>query len=65
MRCWLCGVEPLDVVDVSTLGDPRPGFVAARWPAGDHPHVVDAPTPEALLLAGTAAYARVIGEWLR
>jgi hypothetical protein len=52
MRCWLCGVEPLDVevYDVSTLESAQPirQVIHARWPAGDHTHSEAPPTADEL-----------------
>ena len=59
VRCWLCGIEPLEVYDVSTVNDARPRFIAGRWPAGDHEHAERAPTPGELEQAGHEVLMRI------
>lgn len=59
VRCWLCGVEPLEVFETTTWGDAQPTYIAGRWPAGDHEHAVDPPTPGQLEQAGHAALMRI------
>lgn len=60
LRCWRCGVEPTDTVEVTNLSDPEPKYLPARWPDGDHEHEVNPPTPQQLVDAGSAALARVV-----
>jgi hypothetical protein len=65
MRCWQCGAEPLEVFDVTTLGDAEPRYMPGRWPPGDHEHAVTPPTPAEIAAAGDAALARIVEEWSR
>lgn len=60
MRCWQCGVEPLDVHEIATLSDPQPTYIAGRWPDGDHQHAVAPPTPSELADQGDHAVARIL-----
>jgi hypothetical protein len=58
MNCWQCGVEPLDVVEVSSLD----GLIRQipHWPSGDHVHAVQPPTPDRLGEAGHEALRRLL-----
>lgn len=58
MRCWFCGVEPLDVFEVTALGDAEPRFLA-NWPAGNHEHAERPPSPAQLEAAGHEALMRI------
>lgn len=61
LRCWQCGTEPLEVHDVSGLGDmPGSRLLPGRWPPGDHTHAVDKPTPEQLVAEGHAILRRIL-----
>lgn len=60
ISCWQCGVEPTEVLEVTALGVPEPRYLPGRWPAGDHPHAVDAPTPEHLADAADAVRERML-----
>ena len=64
MRCWLCGAEPLETFEVSTLSDAQPRYVPGRWPAAEdgHTHAVRQPTPGELEQAGHDALMRIIRE---
>lgn len=59
MKCWQCGVEPIGLVDATTLDDPEPSYVPTGWPLGDHEHAVAPPTPDELADAGHRALERV------
>lgn len=62
LRCWQCGVEPLDVIESRRLNgtvDVLPG----QWPPGDHQHAVEPPTPGQLLAEGAAITDRIMKEW--
>lgn len=63
LRCWQCGVEPTDTVDVRTMADPEPVLIPAGWPPGDHEHAAEPPTPGQLLAAGAAAFDRLMSTW--
>jgi hypothetical protein len=59
LRCWLCGVEPERLIDVTTLGSPEPQYLP-QWPRGDdHQHAATAPTPGELEQAGHDALMRI------
>lgn len=60
VRCWQCGVEPLDVHDTATFGNPEPRYVPGRWPPGDHQHDVRPPTPGELAERGERVAARIL-----
>jgi hypothetical protein len=60
MRCWQCGVEPDEVLEVTRMGDAEPSFLPGRWPPGDHPHAERPPTPAELSAAGDAVMARML-----
>ena len=60
MRCWLCGVEPLETIDVTALGEAQPRYLPGRWPPGDHEHAVEAPTPGQLEQAGHESLSRIL-----
>ena len=59
MRCWQCGVEPLEVFETTTLLDAQPTYIAGRWPPGDHEHAERPPTPGQLEQAGHEALSRI------
>lgn len=59
MRCWQCGVEPLEVYETTTFGETRPSYLPGRWPAGDHEHAERPPTPGELEQAGHEALMRI------
>lgn len=59
MKCWQCGVEPLETHEVTTLTDAQPRHIPGRWPPGDHEHAVDPPTPGQLEQAGHEALMRI------
>lgn len=61
MKCWICGVEPLEVYETTALGSAQPTFIPGRWPEGDHVHAERPPTPAELEAAGDRAL-RVIHE---
>ena len=61
MRCWLCGVEPLETYDVTTFSDPQRRYIPGRWPPGDHDHAAEPPTPGQLEQAGHEALTRILG----
>jgi hypothetical protein len=46
IRCWWCGVEPNELVEVREFG----GTVRyiPNWPQGDHRHAEQTPTPNQL-----------------
>lgn len=58
MRCWWCGVEPDNVLTTQTLGDPAPRYWPV-WPAGDHDHAEEPPSPGELLRAGADRFDRI------
>lgn len=62
MKCWQCGVEPLGTYEVTTFADVEPRYIAGRWPAGDHEHAEQAPTPGQLEQAGHEALSRIRRE---
>lgn len=64
MRCWWCGAEPLEMVDVSTLVDAEPRLIPGRWPptTDRHQHAIDPPTPGELEDAGHRALSRIQHE---
>jgi hypothetical protein len=59
VRCWLCGVEPLEVFETTAFGDAQPTCIAGRWPPGDHGHAERPPTPGELEQAGHEALMRI------
>lgn len=59
LRCWQCGVEPLDVIEDRRLGQAEPTYIPGRWPAADHTHEVAPPTPEELVERGQASLDRI------
>lgn len=59
VTCWQCGVEPLETYDITTFGETQPRYIAGRWPAGDHMHAADKPTPGQLEQAGHEALMRI------
>lgn len=63
MRCWQCGVEPLDVIEVTTLSQAKPEYVPGRWPPGDHPHALRPPTPQELVDDGHQRLRRILEDW--
>lgn len=64
IRCWQCGAEPLELIDVSALGNSEPQYPPGQWSsATDHQHSHIEPTPGQLLADGARAFDRVIGEW--
>lgn len=58
MRCWLCGVEPVSLSDVTELQHAEPQYLP-RWPPGDHRHAERPPTPGELEQAGHVALMRI------
>jgi hypothetical protein len=61
VRCWQCGVEPLEVHDITTFGDlPDRKYLPSRWPPGDHEHAVQPPTPGELAEQGDRVAARIM-----
>lgn len=60
MRCWQCGVEPLNVINTTGLGDPEPTYMPGYWPPGDHQHAVQPPTPGELAEQGDRVAARIL-----
>jgi hypothetical protein len=59
VKCWSCGVEPVELHDVQTLGDPEPVYLPI-WPhGGDHEHAERPPTPGELEQAGHEALRRI------
>lgn len=61
-RCWLCGVEPVALHDITTLGEAGPRYWP-QWPADtDHRHAVRPPTPAELEQAGHEALSRIQRE---
>lgn len=59
MRCWLCGAEPLEVFDASTMESATVQLIPGRWPTGDHEHAEAPPTPGQLEQAGHEALQRI------
>lgn len=61
MRCWLCGAEPLNEIDTSTLGSAFTTSMPGRWPAAvdGHEHAERPPTPGQLEQAGHEALMRI------
>lgn len=62
MRCWYCGVEPDQLIEVTTFGDVEPRYMA-NWPAGDHEHSETPPSPGELLAAGARSFDRLMAAW--
>jgi hypothetical protein len=62
MRCWQCGVEPLETFDVGTLDSPTVREIPGRWPPGDHEHAERPPTAAELERAGHNALMRIRAE---
>jgi len=64
VRCWQCGVEPMETFEVSTFTDAQPRYIPGRWPAAEdgHPHAAQPPTPGQLEHAGHEALMRIIRE---
>lgn len=60
MRCWLCDAEP-ELVDVSTVTDAQPRYIAGRRPSAEdgHQHAERPPTPGELEQAGHDALMRI------
>ncbi len=50
MSCWLCGVEPISLLDVTAFHDSEPRYLAvwAVRPTDNHEHSTRPPTPEEL-----------------
>ena len=64
LRCWQCGIEPDEVVEVTTFQDlPERRYLPASWPEGDHQHEVTAPTPGELIWRGSVIADRVVANW--
>jgi hypothetical protein len=61
VRCWQCGVEPLSIVDTTTLGSPFATYTPGRWPPSidGHEHAETPPTPGQLEQAGHAALMKI------
>lgn len=62
MRCWQCGVEPMEVYETTTFFDPKPTYAPGRWPKGDHEHAEHPPSPGQLEQAGHEALSRLQRE---
>lgn len=64
MRCWLCGMEPLTEIDISTLSSAFSTRMRGRWPpsADGHTHAERPPTPAELEQAGHEALQRIRRE---
>ncbi|MFD6565371.1 hypothetical protein [Micromonospora profundi] len=61
-RCWLCGVEPDDVIEDHRLGQAEPQQTPV-WPTGgDHTHALTPPTPQQLVADGHATYRRIMED---
>jgi hypothetical protein len=59
VRCWWCGVEPDDVLEITTLGDETRRYLPV-WPPGDHDHAESPPTPGELLERGAWRFDRIM-----
>jgi hypothetical protein len=55
MQCWVCGVEPDSVHEITSFGDIEPRYLAHWPPSTDHDHAERQPTPEELENAGWEA----------
>lgn len=53
MKCWWCGVEPVEVHEVRVIEQADPVRLIPEWPRGDHPHSERPPTADEL---GAEAY---------
>jgi hypothetical protein len=59
MKCWMCGVEPTGLAEITALNEVMPRFLPTGWPPGDHEHAVQPPTPGELEQAGHEALMRI------
>lgn len=63
LRCWWCGTEPDDAVEVVSFDGHRRRTVPIRWPhASDHEHSLSPPSPADLVHAGETAMSRIREE---
>ncbi len=61
--CWQCGVEPVEMYDITTFSDPEPVYLPQWPPPTGHEHATVPPTPTALLAAADAARDRMLRNW--
>lgn len=60
MRCWLCGVEPVEIVTINLPGTFRPmAQEPVHWPSGDHEHSLAPPSYSAWLAAPEEVRSRI------
>jgi len=60
LRCWLCGVEPDEIVTITLPGQVRPlAQEPVRWPLGDHEHSLVPSSNADVLKAGDTAFRQV------
>ncbi|MFV2094840.1 DUF6221 family protein [Micromonospora sp. LOL_014] len=63
LKCWMCGVEPTGLAEVTSFGDLAGGrrvVVSTGWPDGDHDHEVIPPSPGELAERGDRAARRIL-----
>jgi hypothetical protein len=61
IRCWLCGIEPRDMITFSNWNGCR--WSEPDWPySEDHEHAERPPTPAELVAAGQRILDRIRTE---
>lgn len=61
MKCWWCGVEPIEVFDIHVMDQAGVVRQVPHWPDGDHPHSEHHPTADRLAEDAYALLVREIG----
>jgi hypothetical protein len=63
VKCWWCGVEPIDFVEITSFGDREPRYLP-NWPGADHEHAETPPSPAQLEDPGHRALMRLRSQAL-
>lgn len=58
ITCWWCGIEPEQLFEITQLNEAQRRYLP-NWPAGDHEHAENPPTPYELLDAGHRTLMRM------
>ena len=61
MRCWWCGVEPVEVYDVHVMERAEPVRQIPHWPGGDHAHSEHPPTADEMADAAQRLLSQRVG----
>lgn len=61
LRCWWCGAEPVDVLELHAFGSDTT-IRRPTWTPGDHRHALIPPTPEELVADGHRVLRRILED---